>query len=172
MLIIRPRWLSENKEIMNAAEHNQIISELAIGVLERMDFHCAVVVSPHPQDASLRVVEVTSNEELGRLIGKNGQNIFALEQLLKLLVAKKITDSPNLMLDINGYRKVRAKQLADLALAAAERVRTTKKAEALEPMTGYERRLVHMELAPYPDIETASIGEEPQRRVVIKPLLL
>ena len=80
----------------------------------------------------------------------------------------KNTEELNLILDVNDYRKSRAIYLIDLAKQAVNRVRNTQKAEALLPMTSYERRVVHMELASCPDIATESIGEEPYRRVVIK----
>jgi len=75
------------------------------------------------------------------------------------------------LIDINDYRKSRTNYLMDLARQAVGRVRNTQKAEALVPMTPYERRVVHMELASCPDITTESIGEEPHRRVVIKPFV-
>ncbi len=76
------------------------------------------------------------------------------------------------MVDVNDYRKFRAKQVIEKAIEVASRVITTKKAEALDPMSSYERRLIHVELASYPDLETESIGEEPERRVVIRPLII
>ena len=76
------------------------------------------------------------------------------------------------MVDLNDYRKLRARQVVEKAVEAAHRVRVSKKAEALIPMSSYERRLVHVELASYVDIETESIGEEPKRRIVIKPLII
>jgi len=62
--------------------------------------------------------------------------------------------------------------VVEKALEVAHRVRISKKAEALVPMSSYERRLVHVELASYADLETESIGEEPKRRIVIKPLII
>ncbi|OGZ75979.1 MAG: hypothetical protein A3G45_02255 [Candidatus Staskawiczbacteria bacterium RIFCSPLOWO2_12_FULL_37_15] len=70
---------------------------------------------------------------------------------------------------MNDYKKSRATYLIDVAKQTVTRVRNTQKAEALFPMSAYERRIVHMELAAYPDIATESVGAEPQRRVVIKP---
>lgn len=153
-------------------EPQKIISAATQTLLAKMEQPAEVAVATHPQDPALQVVAVSISNEPGRLIGKNGQNILALEQLVKALVAKQLNPCPSLMLDINGYRRIRSEQLASVATAAASRVRASKKAEALEPMNAYERRIVHMQLAAEPDIETASIGDEPQRRVVIRPLLL
>ena len=73
---------------------------------------------------------------------------------------------------LNDYKKSKAQYAIELARAALARVRNSQKAEALIPMSAYERRVVHMELASCPDIITESIGEEPQRRIVIKPFLV
>ncbi len=113
-------------------------------------------------------VSVYASEDANLLIGRNGQNITALEHVLRLMFVKN-TDDLSLILDVNDYRKSRASYLIDIAKQAIGRVRNTQKAEALVPMTPYERRVVHMELAACPDVATESIGEEPYRRVVIKP---
>lgn len=114
-------------------------------------------------------VSIYTSENAKFLIGKNGQALKSLEHILRLMIAKEQT-AQGLLLDINDYRKSRANYLIDLAKQAVNRVRSTQKAEALVPMSSYERRVVHMELASCPDITTESIGEEPSRRVVIKPL--
>ena len=75
------------------------------------------------------------------------------------------------MVDVNNYRKARANYLIETAREAAQRVIQTQKAEALSPMTSYERRLVHTELAGYKEVQTESIGQEPHRRIVVKPLI-
>ena len=102
------------------------------------------------------------------LIGKNGEALKALEHVLRLSMSKD--EAPSILLDINDYRKSRVNFLVDLAKEAVSRVRSTQKAEALVPMSSYERRVVHMELASCMDISTESIGEDPHRRVVVKPL--
>jgi spoIIIJ-associated protein len=103
------------------------------------------------------------------LIGKNGQNLQALEHLVRVATIK---DSPTtaIVVDVNDYRKAKASQVIELARRAVAKVRSTRRAEALAPMSSYERRVVHMELASVPDIITESIGQDPQRRIVVKPL--
>ncbi len=82
---------------------------------------------------------------------------------------RKIRDAGNIVADVNDYRRSRTSYVVNLAKEAVMRVRSTQKAEALLPMSAYERRIVHMELASCPDIATESIGAEPQRRIVVKP---
>lgn len=114
------------------------------------------------------VVSVYTSDDARFIIGKNGQNLKALEHLVRAILSKK-SDIQNIVLDINDYKKSRASFVVDVAKQAVTRVRNTQKAEVLTPMSAYERRIVHMELASYPDVATESIGDEPQRRIVIKP---
>ena len=91
-----------------------------------------------------------------------------MEHVLRAILVKDGREG-TIVLDVNDYRKSRATFLIDVAKQAVARVRNTQKAEALFPMSAYERRIVHMELATCPDIATESIGVEPQRRIIIKP---
>lgn len=106
------------------------------------------------------------------LIGRNGENLKALEHIMRAMLLKNNKEIAGISVDVNDYKKSRASYVIDLAKETATRVRNTQKAEALCPMTAYERRVVHTELASCPDLSTESIGDEPQRRVVIKPLNL
>lgn len=110
------------------------------------------------------------------LIGRNGQNLNAFEHVIRLIVSKQIGHQDDaqksFVIDVNDYRKSRARYILEVAREAAQRVISNQKAEILLPMSSYERRLVHMGLASYKEVQTESIGEEPRRRVVIKPLSL
>lgn len=134
-----------------------------------MNLDCQVTVSRQTEPQEGLLVSIFTPENARFLIGKNGQNLRALEQVVRLMVLKLTGQPANVSLDVNDYRKEKALQVIQVARDAVSRVRNTRRAEALEPMTAYERRVVHMELAAYTDIVTESIGEEPQRRVVIKP---
>jgi len=103
------------------------------------------------------------------LIGKNGQNLQALEHLIRVATLKDSADTA-IMLDVNDYKKTKAFQVLELARNVVAQVRNTRKAHALAPMSSYERRVVHMELASYSDVVTESVGQDPQRRIVVKPL--
>lgn len=133
-----------------------------------MNLDCQIELTEQQDDKNALFISVYTPEDAKFLIGRNGQNLKALEQVLKLMFIKDMEEL-NFILDVNDYRKSRATYLIDLAKQALGRVRNTQKAEALLPMTSYERRVVHMELASCPDVATESIGEEPYRRVVIKP---
>jgi len=160
---------------MTENNHNETLKTIAQELLQHLGYEGEVSIFSNEKDPNLKVVSINSTDNLSALIGKNGQNIKALEQVMRLLYFKRAIaeEKPaTFVVDLNDYRKLRAKQVIDRAIEAANRVRVSKKAEALIPMSSYERRLVHVELAAYPDLETESIGEEPKRRIVIRPLII
>lgn len=120
------------------------------------------------------VVTIDSKDDMSLLIGKNGQNLSAFEHLVRIIASKTLDpgDEVNFIIDVDDYRKSRADTITRLARETVQRVLHTRRAEAMAPMTAYERRLVHMELASYSDVQTESIGQEPRRRIVIKPELI
>lgn len=160
---------------MNKENHERIV-EIARSLLTRAGFDVsAKLYHLADKNSSSPILAIESEEDLGMLIGKNGQNLNALEHLIRLIAIRKVKneddDKISFILDINDYRKSKANYVIELAKKTAERVSQTQKAEALMPMSSYERRLIHAELALSSNIKTESIGEEPKRRVVIKPIL-
>lgn len=117
--------------------------------------------------------------EAGLLIGENGQNLSALNHVVKKIADRLLKDGSSeepdqriiFSLDVNDYHAKKTEELKNLAHLSAQRVRYFKKEIAMKPMTSFERRVIHSVLAEYPDITTESTGEEPNRKVVIKPLL-
>lgn len=156
----------------NSQETLRIVAQ---DILSRLGYEAEVNIFINEKDPALKVVAINSANNLSALIGKNGQNIKALEQVIRLLYLKKMAGEEKpvfFAVDLNDYRKLRSRQIIEKAMDVANRVRISKKAEALLPMSSYERRLIHVELSSCPDIETESIGEEPKRRIVIKPLII
>lgn len=100
---------------------------------------------------------------------ENGWGLSAFQHLLRVMISKKSPNQTFFILDINDYRKEREKFLIDLALKAVQKIRKTKESVVFEPMSAYERRLIHLQLAEQPDIVTESIGQEPERKVVVRP---
>lgn len=106
----------------------------------------------------------------GRLIGKGGRTLAALEFLTNAVVNKVEDDVPvRVSVDVGGYKKRRDERLRQVAQRAAARARKTGMAVELEPMSAAERRVVHVELADDPTVESESTGEGRDRRVVIYP---
>ncbi|MBQ2917565.1 MAG: Jag N-terminal domain-containing protein [Clostridia bacterium] len=107
-------------------------------------------------------------EDVNHLIGYRGENINALQTVLTSIANKNSTSKIRVYLDIAGYRGRREKTLEDLAEKIARTVIRTRKPVTLEPMTAYERKIIHTKLQSHSKVETISKGEEPYRKVVIK----
>lgn len=109
-------------------------------------------------------------EEPQILIGERGQTLAEIQHLLKTILKKQITaDEPfYINLDINDYKKKKIEYLKEIARNTADEVALTKKEKHLLPMPSYERRIIHLELASRSDVITESIGQEPERKVVIR----
>ncbi len=112
---------------------------------------------------------VRTNGEANMLIGERGNNLAAIEHVLKKMIRKRYGEDLKFTLDINDYRMRRLEGLKQDVKAAAKEVRLYEREVPLRPMSAFERRIVHLLLAEYPDITTQSIGDDPERRVVIKP---
>lgn len=102
------------------------------------------------------------------LIGFRGETLMALEYILNLLVRRLNKDISYVQVDVSGYRKEKEEKLKILAFKVATKVKNTKKTEILQPMNPAERRLVHMFLSKDPELTTESIGEDPNRKIVVK----
>ena len=103
------------------------------------------------------------------LIGKNGQTLKALETVCKQIIYNEIGSFPYLSLDVEDYKNKQLKRLERLAKNVAREVAKTKVEAKLDSMNSYERRVVHNALTNFRGVYTESIGEEPNRCVVIKP---
>jgi spoIIIJ-associated protein len=106
-------------------------------------------------------------ESLGALIGRKGERLSALQHLVNLMLSRRMGDWTRVLVDVEDYRGRRERQLQELAQRAAERVQETGKMLQLEPMPALERRWIHLALRAHPGVATQSIGEEPNRRVVV-----
>jgi spoIIIJ-associated protein len=106
-------------------------------------------------------------DDLGVLIGRRGETLSALQHLARLIVSNKAARNVNLVVDVEGYKARREQQLRQLAQRMAERVATTRKPVALEPMPASERRIVHLTLRDHPVVTTESVGRDEDRKVTI-----
>lgn len=147
----------------------KLIKKTTEELLKKMAFKKAIVEVKKQKDSPVLIVSVQVEDDPSQLIGQSGSNLNDLQRILRLLVTKKNPEAPLILLDINGYREKREAFLKDLSQELAGQVIETKRSVMLQPMSSYERRIVHLELAERSDIVTESIGEEPERRVVIRP---
>ena len=136
-----------------------VLSEL----LEVMGIEAEVKIEQIPGREGVEV----EGPELGALIGRGGENLVALQQVVSAITSRRVGRTVHVPIDVEGYRRRREDSLREVARRVAERVRATGQAVTLEPMLAYERRVVHLVVQTVPGLRTESVGIEPNRRVVI-----
>ena len=114
------------------------------------------------------IVEIVG-KGLNKLIGPNGATLESLQELARLSVFRKTGEHSRLMLDIGGYRANRRKELTAMAERTAEKVLKTGRVVRLESMSAFERKCVHDVINATDGIESESEGNEPNRRIVVRP---
>ena len=162
----RPESAEVTPEAMAAAK------EILEHLMAQLDFHVRVEIKAGETNRLNVVGEGSEKESLGALIGRKGERLSALQHLVNLLLSKKVGEWTRILVDVEDYRGRRERQLRDLANRAAERVVETGKMLQLEPMPALERRWIHLALRDHEKVATQSIGEEPNRRVVVLPRAL
>jgi spoIIIJ-associated protein len=105
----------------------------------------------------------------GLLIGKKGQNLIALEHLLRRMVGKQLKRSVRMEVDVGGYKERRIAALKSKAISIASRVKASNKEMQVEPLSAAERRIVHLAVAGDPQVRTYTIGDGDLKSVVIAP---
>jgi spoIIIJ-associated protein len=142
-------------------EAKSVLEEL----LRLMDVEATVEITTGRESSKLNV----KGPELGVLIGRRGEKLASLQQIVNLIVAKREGQWHRITVDVENYRGRREEQLHDVAARAAKRVIDTGKIIQLDPMPAIERRIVHLALVDNPKVRTQSVGVEPNRRIVILP---
>jgi len=156
-----------NEEVMRLAQ--QTLQEL----LDRLQVKASVTArwaeaadEQDEEDGPPLVLDIRG-DDLGVLIGRRGETLGSLQYITRLIVSQKISGNVNLVVDVEGYKARREQQLRQLALRMAERVASTRKPIALEPMPPSERRIVHLTLRDHPIVTTESVGRDEDRKVTI-----
>jgi spoIIIJ-associated protein len=165
--------LASERAELEAAEASPEALAAGKAILEQLMVHLgfeATVEVDSGETSRLNVVGTGDEKEaLGALIGRKGERLSALQHLVNLMLSKQVGTWTRVLVDVEDYRGRRERQLRDLANRAATRVVETGKMLQLEPMPALERRWVHLTLRDHPNVATQSIGEEPNRRVVLVP---
>lgn len=118
-------------------------------------------------DGEIPLLVDIRGDDLSVLIGRRAETLNALQYILALIVSKEADKWVQVVVDVEGYRSRRERQLRQLARRMAEQAIRTGKRQVLEPMSSAERRIIHLELRDHPDVTSESIGEEPNRKVTI-----
>lgn len=147
----------------NPKEVEKIVKEF----FEKMTFEAEVKVLS--QTESTLPIRIKIAEDPQILIGQGGETLAEIQRLLRIMLRKKYKEDFYLDIDINEYKEKKAEYLKEMAKEAADDVALTKREKELAPMSAYERRVVHMFLAEREDVVSESIGEEPERRIIVKP---
>ena len=149
-------------------EQAEVAEDFLEGLLDRMGI--SADLDHHVVDGVMYVdiLGGPETEGMGLLIGRHGQTLDALQEVVRSAVQRRTEARCRVVVDVEDYRKRRRSQLADRARDAARRVRRTGRQERLEPMTSYERKIVHDAAGEVGGVETTSEGDDPERRVVIR----
>lgn len=110
-----------------------------------------------------------SGQDAGIIIGKYGETLKSMEFIVNLM-ARNVDEGEKIHLDSDGYRQRRELSLQRVALTAARKAVQKGRPTYLEPMTSWERRIIHMTLKENEEVETRSVGETPSRKVVVWPV--
>ena len=144
------------------------LAEVAKDVLETLLARMGIDASVAQVDTSPITLNI-EGDDLGILIGRRGQTLACLQYIVRLIVSHRTKRWSPIVIDVEGYKERRYQALQALAYRMAERVKVKRMPFALEPMSAYERRIVHLALADHRDVTTQSIGEGEARKVVIMP---
>jgi spoIIIJ-associated protein len=132
-------------------------------------FGAKAAVDSHFEDEDTVLVDVTG-DNLGLLVGQRGATLAAIEELVRTVVQRQTGGhGVRVHVDVAGYRAKRREALSEFARQLAERVRDESAEQVLEPMAAPDRKVVHDVVAEMDGVTTISEGEEPRRRVVIRP---
>jgi spoIIIJ-associated protein len=149
-------------------QEGEIAADYLEGLLDIADLDGDIDMDVEADRASVSIISDAGSHELQKLVGKDGEVLEALQELTRLAVHRETGDRSRLMLDIAGFRAKKRTELADLGARTADEVKNTGEPVKLQPMTPFERKVVHDAVAAA-GLRSESEGEEPQRFVVVLP---
>ncbi len=138
--------------------------EFLLDILTKMGLDAQIEVRENNDSIVYNII----SKDGGVIIGRRGETLDSIQFLAGLVVNKNNEIYKKVIVDTENYREKRKQTLVNLANRLAKKVSRTGKNHTFEPMNPYERRIIHYSLQKNPYVETYSIGEEPNRRVVIK----
>jgi spoIIIJ-associated protein len=151
-------------DVADLEQESEIAADYVEGLLDVADLDGDIDMDVEGDRALVSVVGATLSE----LVGRNGEVLEALQELTRLAVHRQTGVRTRIMLDVGGYRARRRVELTALGREAAEDVGRTGVPRRLDPMTPFERKIVHDAVAAA-GLRSESEGEEPHRRVVVRP---
>lgn len=150
------------KEKMNPLKKTE---EFIKGLVNKLGVDPSISINEDSEGIKVQI----EGKNVGVLIGKRGNTLEAIQYLTNLVVNRVSDEYKRIVVDVENYRKRRQESLEKFAINMANKVKQTKREVVLEPMIPNERRIIHTVLQGDSKVNTKSIGEEPNRRVVISP---
>lgn len=148
-------------------QEGEIAADYLEGLLDIADLDGDIDMDVEADRAAVSIIS-ESARDLQKLVGRDGEVLEALQELTRLAVHRETGDRSRLMLDIGGFRAQKREILAALGAKAADEVKSSGEPVKLDPMTPFERKVVHDAIAAA-GLRSESEGEEPQRFVVVLP---
>ncbi|MDX6355382.1 MAG: spoIIIJ-associated protein [Streptomyces sp.] len=150
-------------------QEGDIAADYLEGLLDIADLDGDIDMDVEGERASVSIIGDPASRELNKLVGRDGEVLEALQELTRLAVHRETGERSRLMLDIGGFRARKRAELAKIGASAAEEAKETGQPVKLDPMTPFERKVVHDAVAAA-GLRSESEGEEPERRVVVLPV--
>jgi spoIIIJ-associated protein len=158
---------SVSEESVSVEEQAEAAAEFAQGLVTAFGVDAEVGIQREDDDV---VIVNIDGPDLGLLVGPKGVTLQAIEELVRTVVQRRTEGhGARIHVDVGGYRAKRRAALERFALGVAEEVQTTGEERELEPMSASDRKVVHDAITPLEGVTTTSEGEDPRRRVVIRP---
>jgi spoIIIJ-associated protein len=155
---------------LEETESLKVSQQVVFDLLDKMKVRASVNASMRRasdhEDEDTVLVNIEGND-LSILIGRRTETLNALQYIASLIIGKQLNRWAPLLIDVQGYRARRERQLRVLARRMAEQALHSGRKQVLEPMPANERRIIHLELRDHPQVATESTGEEPNRKITI-----
>lgn len=156
--------MSQKKTLDELERENDVAADFLEGLLDIADLDGDIDMEVENERPSVSIV----GGELRQLVGRDGEVLEALQELTRLAVLRETGERSRLMLDIGGHRSARRVELTEIAREAIDRVKETHSPVELQPMSPFERKVVH-DVVAEAGLNSGSEGTEPHRFVVIQP---
>ena len=167
---VRLRRAAEEVSEDDLDEQGEVAADFLEGLLARMGL--SAEVEPTFEDGTMYVDVLgqgPDDEDMGLLIGRHGQTLEALQELTRVAVGQRTGMRARIVVDVEEYKRRQRARLEARAREVAKRVARSGREEELEPMNPYDRKVVHDAVSGIGGVQSSSRGEEPERRVVIRP---
>ncbi|RII06943.1 R3H domain protein [Streptomyces sp. YIM 130001] len=154
--------------VSDLEQEGDIAADYLEGLLDIADLDGDIDMDVEADRAAVSIISDSSGRDLQKLVGRDGEVLEALQELTRLAVHRETGERSRLMLDIAGFRAKKRTELSELGAKAASEAKSSGEPVKLQPMTPFERKVVH-DAVKSAGLRSESEGEEPQRFVVVLP---